>query len=174
MIRGLNLNSFCQYQLILSLACSTCVGHNDLKKAQYLADVKKAVFHTMTNNLKLHQPYEAVYQTRRAIPKMLELILLSRWEKFSIAKVLWSSAIWQIDVWVPTVKPSGSGFILGKYSLICLNILFCLFKYTLWGATKPWGNLTGIQNDWSSLNYRHITEDESLGPPFSTVLPYKN
>lgn len=78
MIRGLNLNSFCQYQLILSLACSTCVGHNDHEKAQDLADVQKAVFHTVTNNPKLHQPYEAVYQTRRATPKMLELIFLSR------------------------------------------------------------------------------------------------
>lgn len=147
MIRGLNLNSFCQYQLSSSLACSTCKGHNNHKKAQYLADVKKAVFHTMPNNPKLHEPYEAVYQSRSAIPKMLEPIFLSRWVKFSIVKALWISAMWQIDVWFPTMKPSGFGFISGKYLLISSRFLLCLFKYTLWVATKPWGSLTGIQND---------------------------
>lgn len=58
-ISGLNLNSFCQYWLVSSMACSKWWS----QMIWNLVDVKMVPLHTTLINPKLQQPHEVSYQS---------------------------------------------------------------------------------------------------------------
>lgn len=138
-ISGLNLNSFCQYQLISSMASSKWTRWS--QTTWNLVHVKMVPLHTMLINPKLQQPDEGVYQSS-TFPKLLELTLQGNENSNSQSPLKLGHVI---DLY--SCIPSWAFRLWLHFGEVFVDFFFFLYLVFIRFEEKPSGSLTDIQNE---------------------------